>query len=118
MKLGKFQTDETGDLATVQGLRAYSDRVFRRLSTRKDKFGHLPGYGTLFAAYSKQLARTGVKELLALDAEEQIRQEPETTSVSVIVRQDPNHPEVAYYDVFANAGILTLKQTYTIGDKR
>jgi hypothetical protein len=116
---GVFTADETGDLSSVQGLQAYSDRVFRRLTTPKGRFAHLPAsYGSLFSRYSKQLAKAGIRELLAIDAEDQIRQEPETTSVTVRVRVDPSAPNVAYYDIDAMAGILVLRRTFTLGETR
>ncbi len=81
--LGTLPVDDTGDLAKDEGLPSYKKRVLRRLSTRKGRFRHLPNYGTLAIQSLKQLARPGLLQAIAADAEEQIRQEPETVAVKV-----------------------------------
>jgi hypothetical protein len=83
--LGTFPVDDTGDIANDGGLIGYKKRVLRRLSTRKGRYKHLPNYGTLAYDSIKMLARPGVIQQIADDAESQIRQEPETTQVSVKV---------------------------------
>ncbi len=83
--LGTLPVDETGDLAKDEGLESYRKRVLRRLSTKKDRYLHLPGYGVLAVSSVKMLARPGTIQSIAADAEEQIRQEPETVDVRVDV---------------------------------
>lgn len=94
--LGTYPVDDTGDIAKDEGLQSYKKRVLRRLSTRKGRFRHLPNYGTLALESVKQLARPGLMQAIAADAEEQIRQEPETVAVKVqIVMQGA----VAFYRI-------------------
>lgn len=99
--LGRFPTDDAGDLAIDQGLVGYRKRVYRRLTTRKGNFSHIPNYGVTVLANLKQLARAGLREFLAEEAETQIRQEPETVAVSVSLVVDPNFGDVARYRVRA-----------------
>jgi hypothetical protein len=86
-QLGTFPTDETGDVAFDEGMASYKKRVFRRLSTRKGAYLHLPEYGVTFMDHVKQLARPGMIQQLASEAEEQIKQEPETLSCVVKILQ-------------------------------
>ena len=83
--LGTFPTDGTGDYATDEGIVSYRKRVFRRLTTKKGAFAHTPNYGVTIPQSIKQLARQSTLQALAADAEEQIRREPETVSVSVTI---------------------------------
>jgi hypothetical protein len=86
-QLGTYPIDETGDAAYDEGLASYKKRVFRRLSTRKGAYLHLPDYGVSFMQHVKQLARSGMIQQLATEAEQQIKQEPETLSCSVTIVQ-------------------------------
>jgi hypothetical protein len=86
-QLGTYQIDETSDVAYDEGLVSYKKRVFRRLSTRKGAYLHLPEYGVSFMLHVKQLARPGMIQQLATEAEQQIRQEPETVSCVVTIAQ-------------------------------
>ncbi len=86
--LGSYSADHTGDIARDEGLASYKKRVFRRLTTRKDSFAHLRGYGTKFVQSVQTLARRGVAQALCADAEQQVRQEPETVDCSVRLVQD------------------------------
>jgi hypothetical protein len=83
--LGTYRADGTGDLARDVGLTSFKKRIFRRLTTKKGRFGHLPGYGVAIVDGVKMLSRPGVTTALAAEAEEQIRMEPETESVAVRV---------------------------------
>lgn len=94
--LGTLPVDDTGDLAKDEGLASYKKRVIRRLTTRKGRFKHAPTYGTLMLESVKLLARPGLLQSLAADAEDQIRQEPETIAVKVqIVAQG----SIAFYRI-------------------
>jgi hypothetical protein len=84
-QLGTFRSDATGDVAYDEGLASYKKRVYRRLTTKRGGFAHLRNYGVGLPDSIKQLARAGKRAQLAADAEEQIRQEPETANVSVTV---------------------------------
>lgn len=96
--LGTFPEDSQGDVAFDEGLAGFKKRVMRRLTTRRGKFAHLPNYGVSTLTSLKQLARPGIRETLADEAEQQILQEPETQSVSVeLVIGD--RPEVTVYRV-------------------
>ncbi len=85
--LGTLPTDDTGDLAVDEGLESYRKRVIRRLSTRLGAYLHLPNYGVTIFQAIKQLARPGIVQSFAAEAEQQILQEPETESVSVSIVQ-------------------------------
>lgn len=81
--VGSFVPDATGDYATDQGLVSYRKRVMRRLFTRKGRFAHLPRYGVDVPALVKHLARPSDRARFAADAEEQVKQEPETAAAQV-----------------------------------
>jgi hypothetical protein len=97
--LGSYSADHTGDIARDEGLTSYQKRVYRRLITRKDSFAHLRGYGTNFVKSVQTLARHGVAQALCADAEQQVRQEPETVDCSVRLMQDSRN--VFWYQVRA-----------------
>lgn len=81
--LGTFVVDETGDYAIDSGATSYKKRVLRVCITVKGAFLHLPGWGAGVIENTKQLARPALLQQMATDAEDQIRQMPETVSVSV-----------------------------------
>lgn len=107
--LGTFRVDGSGDIANDVGLASYQKRCIRRLTTRRGRFAHLPNYGTDVAGSIKTLNRPGTREALALQAEDQLRQEPETVSARVNVVIDPQHPELAYFRVVVVAGIRATR---------
>lgn len=83
--LGSFAVDDSGDYAMDSGLTGIKKRIFRRLSTVKGRFAHLPTYGVGIPGQVKQLSRAGTREKLAADAEAQIKLEPEVEDASVRV---------------------------------
>ncbi len=96
--LGSYATDDTGDVAFDSGLVSYRKRVLRRLSTRKGAYKHLPNYGVNVYESVKALARPGLIEQLASDAQDQVKQEPETVQAKVdVIMQGP----IAYFRVRA-----------------
>lgn len=97
-QLGTFQTDQTGDVATDEGLVSYKKRVFRRLTTPLGSYLHLPNYGVTIQRHVKQLSRPGLVQSLGSEAESQILQEPETQSVTVQIIQQGS---ITYYRVRA-----------------
>lgn len=101
--LGTFPIDGTGDYGIDQGLRSYKKRVIRRLTSEQGAFAHLAQsrYGVGVPGKVKTLARVGVRESLAAEAEAQIRLEPETRAVSVTVVLDPLRPEVTNFVIRA-----------------
>lgn len=94
--LGTFPVDGTGDYGLDQGLRSYKKRIVRRLTTMQGAFAHLAQsrYGVGVPGVVKQLARPGVRENFAAEAEAQIRLEPETRAVRVTVVVDESRPDV------------------------
>lgn len=81
--LGTYPVDDTGDVAHDQGLTSYKKRCLRRLSTPKGRHRHLPQYGVGIPQAIKLLARPSVLQALAADAEDQLRQEPETVKAQI-----------------------------------
>ena len=81
--LGTYVVNAQGDYATDKGLANYRKRILRRVSSSLNGFAHLKNYGLGPMANIKQLDRGGAAETLAKNAEQQIRQEPETASVKV-----------------------------------
>jgi len=101
--LGTFRVDSLGDIAFDEGLTSYKKRVYRRLTFGKNRTGHLPGYGVGTPDHVKRLARPAVREALAADAEEQIRQEPETVAVRVTV--EVTSSGVGFYRIRAKTSV-------------
>jgi hypothetical protein len=99
--LGVYQYDDTGDIGIDAGLVSYKKRVFRRLTTRKGAFAHMPGYGVSIPQSIKKLARANLVDGIASDAEDQIRQEPETKSVTVRLVPHPEAPGLFVYRITA-----------------
>jgi hypothetical protein len=104
-QLGHFTVDDTGDYGIDQGLVSYKKRVFRRLTSRKGAFRHNPGYGVSIPQSAKKLARANLTDSIAADAEDQVRQEPETISVSVVLSQSTEDPSLFFYKVTARTTI-------------
>lgn len=98
---GGLQLDHRNDIGVDAGIIAWKKRVTRRLTTRKGEFTQHPNYGVEALNRVKQLAVPGIREALAVDAEEQIRLEPETRSASVIL-QPGSVPGVFYYRIKAD----------------
>jgi hypothetical protein len=107
-ELGQFTVDSLGDYGIDQGLASYKKRVFRRLTTRKGSFRHLPGYGVSIPQSVKKLARANLTDSIAADAEDQIRQEPETQSVSVQLIRSNDDPNLFIYRITAQTSIGQL----------
>ena len=76
---------ENHDMAVVEGLAAWKMRVARCITTRKGTVAHLPDYGMTALQSIKRLGKASVRDQLAIEAEEQIRREPETISCTVAV---------------------------------
>jgi hypothetical protein len=87
IKRGSWYGDDSGDVAYEDALTGYRKRVFRRLTTPKDAFSFLRGYG--LGQQIKGLASQAKVAALKTDAEQQISMEPETARVSVDVRISP-----------------------------
>lgn len=86
--LGSIPVDEQGDYAFDEGITSYKKRIFRRLTTEKGRFAHLPDYGVGVRSRLKKLGRATVQAEIASEAEIQIQQEPETESVAVSIVSD------------------------------
>lgn len=76
---GAFVVDDSGDLAVEDGLASLRKRIFRRLTTSKNAFSFLPGYGV--GLRIKELASVGQLAGLKSDITQQIGREPEVQSV-------------------------------------
>jgi hypothetical protein len=98
---GTYVVDDTGDYAFDEGVAAYKKRILRRGMTRKNGFAHLPGYGVGIPERGKKLASATLRQQMAADWEDQIKQEPETAAVSVSTSTDPNNPSLCYFVVLA-----------------
>lgn len=105
--LGTYVPDGTGDYAADEGLTSYKKRIIRRLLAKKNGFAHLQGYGLGVAQQVKRQAPPGAREALASEAEDQIRQEPETLSVAVrvVVRGDVTIYQVRAKTRLGNANL-------------
>jgi hypothetical protein len=80
---GSWFADDSGDIAPEDAETGYRKRVFRRLTTPKNAFSFLKGYG--LGQQLKGAAKTALVSGLKTDAEQQIMQEPETAKVAVSV---------------------------------
>jgi len=114
---GVYQYDDTGDYGVDEGLASYKKRVFRRLTSRKGTFRHLPGYGVLIPQSVKKLARANLVDGIAADAEDQVRQEPETKDVTVQLVPNPQTPGLYLYRVRADTtlGAVNLDAPVPVG---
>lgn len=99
--LGTLPVDAQGDYAFDEGIDSYRKRVFRRLLTRKGKFAWIPKYGVGVPEQVKQLARVGIREAIAADAEAQIREEPETLEARCTFIQSEESPSTWFLRVRA-----------------
>jgi hypothetical protein len=84
---GSWFGDDSGDVASQDAFSGYRKRVFRRLTTPKDAFSFLKGYG--LGQQLKSLASSARVAALKTDAEQQILLEPETAKVQVNVSISP-----------------------------
>lgn len=80
---GSWYADDSGDLAPQDALSGYRKRVFRRLTTPRNAWAFLKGYG--LGQRLKGTASTAQVAALKADAEQQIMMEPETAKVSISV---------------------------------
>lgn len=90
--LGTIPVDDNGDYAFDEGITNFKKRVFRRLLTRKGAFAHALDYGVGVPDQLKKLGRQSVRNEIAVEAESQIAEEPETEQVSAQVVADSARP--------------------------
>lgn len=78
---GAYVFNDGGDIARDEGLENVRKRVLRRISTPKNAYAHLPGYGTTLP-HKRPMS---VRELAPLkqDILQQVQQEPEVVEASV-----------------------------------
>ncbi len=81
--LGVNYPGEDGDYAADQFPTSLKKRVLRILITKKNAFAHLPGFGVGVPQEGKRLARPGVLEMKAVDAQIQISRDPDVRECSV-----------------------------------
>lgn len=97
--LGQYQVTDRGDFALDNRLQSLRKRIMRRMSTARDGFSLLPGYG--LSQPEKGLVRPSELEALAAETKAQVEREPEVIRAVVSVRQLRNAPNVVL--VFTNA---------------
>lgn len=97
--LGVYVVDSTGDYAFDSGNTSLKKRVVRRLVTRKGRFAHLPNYGVGVPSYGKLLNRASTRTQIASDAETQIALEPDVSSVTVSIVNDPTVPSLVRFNM-------------------
>ena len=90
--LGSIPTGGDGDYAFDEGITSYKKRLFRRLTSAKNRFAHLPGYGLGPGAKLKQLGKQSVRAMFEADARQQVMEEPETIEASANLIADPAAP--------------------------
>ena len=90
--LGSIPMGGDGDYAFDEGITSYKKRLLRRLTSAKNRFAHLPGYGLGPGAKLKQLGKQSVRAAFEADARQQVMQEPETVEASANLIVDPNVP--------------------------
>lgn len=78
---GAYNFDGTGDIAVQDGLESYRKRILRRAQTPKGAFRWDLTYGTILAL-KRPITIANLGELKR-DLQQQIQQEPETSSVDV-----------------------------------
>jgi hypothetical protein len=93
--LGTFPVGSDGDYAADSGTPNLKKRIYRRITTTKNRFLHLGnGYGVGVQNFSKMLATAGVRQQIAADLQAQIAQEPDVKKVAVRMVFDPAFPEL------------------------
>jgi len=97
-----------GDYELKTGTPAFIERVKRRLSSSRDGFSFLPGYGVGIPDAVKRLAKPSTRAQLAAEAEAQIALEPETQAVRAVLE--------AYGPVGSGAWRLQLRIKTRTGD--
>lgn len=88
--LGTYRIGPDGDYAADRPFASYRKRCVRRVTTRLGGFAHLARYGAGANGHVKRQATARERQLLAEQAEQQIRFEPETLSVTVTVEPGPS----------------------------
>lgn len=86
--LGSYPANVDGDYAADEGFTSYKKRIFRRITTRKNAFSHLPGYGVILLSRMKRLGLASVRAECAADLKAQVMEEPETINASVVIVPD------------------------------
>jgi hypothetical protein len=91
--LGVFVVDDSGDYAVDDGVVSYKKRVLRRILVRPGSFVHLRrDYGAGLAGENKRLGTAAEIQRVAVNIEQQVRQEPETARCRVTAAMEPGKP--------------------------
>ena len=85
---GTLQIDSSGDYVPVSGGPFVRKMIFRRLTTARGEFFHLPNYGIDFPV--KEPIRAGELPLLKAEIERQIKREPEVVDVRAVLTMAAN----------------------------
>lgn len=86
--IGHYVVDDSGDIAIGTPAEGTVCRVFRRLTTKKDGFRWLRGYGT--GLDHKGVASVASLAAMKNDGAAQIKREPDVSDASVVVTVSPN----------------------------
>lgn len=97
--LGQYQISDIGDIALDNKLQGLRKRLLRRMSTSRNGFFHLVGYGLV--QQIKGPVRPSELSNLAVDARIQAEREPEVIRANVSVTQLRNAPNVVLLSVQA-----------------
>lgn len=97
--LGTYTADPGGDYALDSGTENLRKRILRRLTSRRNGFAHLVGYGVGIPQQGKRLVRSSVLTDLGAEAERQIALEPDVSKVRVVPVPDPNVPGLVVFQV-------------------
>lgn len=79
-----WRFDSSGDVGIQNNLESLQKRIYRRISTKRGGFRHLPGYGVDLKL--KTLFRSGRANQIANELRKQIREEPDVLDAGVAVK--------------------------------
>lgn len=99
---GMLVVDDSGDLKAHSGIDVLKKRIFRRLTTSKNAFTFLPGYGV--GLKLKEAAAPAQLQSLKSDIISQIKQEPEVAGVDAKLSLDGLGILTVTMDVKTRAG--------------
>lgn len=109
---GNYVVDDSGDIAVTTAESSLRKRVFRRASTPRGAFAHLPDYGV--GMRLKDVAGPSDLQTLKTELTQQIKQEPDVQDVDIITSLTGDGLLQVIISLTTNAGVLppvTLSRT-------
>ena len=97
--LGSFGYGDDGDYAVDDGIVSLRKRCLRRVTTRKNGFVHLPGYGVGIPLVAKQTGSSSLLASLRADAEAQLLEEPDVAKARVQVIRSADQPDLVRFRI-------------------